>query len=62
MQVELIKASLTDKYATGVMFAGYYFAQTHPDWTNRLKQMAVYSIGWPITLTLDVLSTINSFL
>ncbi len=55
----VVPENLVGSYVSGVMFAGYYFAQRNPDWRDRLVDMAVYSVGWPVNVVRDVFETLN---
>jgi hypothetical protein len=55
----VLSEKLVEPYFKGVAFAGFYFAQNHADWRNRLTDMATYSFAWPFTLTRDVLNVVT---
>lgn len=62
----MVKIVISDKYmkeyVTGVFFAGYYFIQTNPDWSDRLIDLTVYSVGWPINFVREVSNAVNALL
>lgn len=64
MQHEVIKFSfsLSDRvleaYFTGMLYAGYHFTQTRPDWSNRLVELATYSVAWPINIAEGIYSRV----
>ena len=45
-----ISESVGRIYGTGILFAGYHFAQTNPDWYMRITEGVTYAVFWPLTL------------